>query len=270
MVANIYVDGELAVGANNGSSWGNAYKGAVGLQTAFDAAVAGDIIHITRTFTLVATIDIDQASGTTMQPVRVLGYNYNNGNPIIDGTFATMDANSAVNNCILGNNINCWTMENIEFKNALQDNAYVQIASLNQWIFINCISHHAGLGGVSGSGWGNNAADMWGYTSFVLCKAYSNLDNGIYAYRSNFFGCSAYNNGNHGFGGDYTNFNNCLSYSNADTGFYLGSVEHIISNCVSDGNNRGIYITSTDGPVIIVGCRITNNITSGVAGPPGN
>ncbi len=267
-MANIYVDGELASGANNGTSWTNAYQGGAGLQTAFDFAVAADVVRLTRTFTLAATIDIDTNSGTTENPIRVLGYNYNGGSPTVDGAFAVLDANSAVNNCTLGNNIDSWVMENIEFKNALQDNIQAVGSPLEKWAFINCHSHHAGLGGVSGSGWGNDVTDRYRFSVFVLCKSYSNLDNGFHTYSSGFFGCSSYNNGGYGFGGPYNHYSNSLAYSNTDEGFTCDSGEHLITNCVSDGNGTGFYIGSGDGPMAIIGCRITNN-TIGIDGSAG-
>ena len=54
----IYIDGELATGANDGTSWLDAYQGEAGLQSACDAAVAGDILCLVRVFTLTAKIDI--------------------------------------------------------------------------------------------------------------------------------------------------------------------------------------------------------------------
>lgn len=44
----IYVNANLASGANDGSSWANAYQGSAGLQTALAAAVAGDEIFATQ------------------------------------------------------------------------------------------------------------------------------------------------------------------------------------------------------------------------------
>ncbi len=57
-----YVDGGLTTGANNGTSWANAYQGAAGVATAMTASVSGDQVWVkagsykptlttTRTFT---------------------------------------------------------------------------------------------------------------------------------------------------------------------------------------------------------------------------
>jgi len=264
-MADIYVDGELATGTNDGSTWANARQGEAGLQAGFDVAVAGDVLHLTRTFILTSIIDIDQTSGTSALPVRVIGYNYNSGSPVVDGTFAVIDGNVAVNNCILGDNIDFWTMENIEFKNALEDNISAQNNPMNNWSFINCHSHHAGLGLVSGSGWGHDGADQWQDTAFVLCKAYLNLDNGIYSYSCSLFGCTSYSNGADGFVGGYGQYNNCLSYSNTDAGFAVAETANMIINCVADGNGAGVHIGSGEGPIMLMGSRITNN-TIGIEG----
>ena len=63
-----YVDVALASGANDGSSWANAYQGATGLQTALAAAVAGDQIWVAQgtykpTATLTRTIYFVPKSG---------------------------------------------------------------------------------------------------------------------------------------------------------------------------------------------------------------
>lgn len=44
--ATIYVDASLATGANNGSSWADAYRGAQGLTAAITASVSGDQIWV--------------------------------------------------------------------------------------------------------------------------------------------------------------------------------------------------------------------------------
>ncbi|HET6442732.1 MAG TPA: hypothetical protein VFH53_10175, partial [Phycisphaerae bacterium] len=54
-----YADGQLDTGDNDGTSWANAHQGAAGLQAALDAAVAGDTVHLTRTFTLAAGTPLD-------------------------------------------------------------------------------------------------------------------------------------------------------------------------------------------------------------------
>jgi hypothetical protein len=220
--------------------------------------VAADVLCLTRTFTLAATIDIDQNSGTQASPIRVIGYNYNSGSPIIDGTFSLLDGNSAATNCVLGNNINSWIWENIEFKKANEDNVGVAGADCDSWSFINCHSHHAGQGGVTGDGWGSTNAIKFNNASFSLCRAYSNLVFGFYTYHAAMFGCTSYDNGDDGYYSWYSMHNNCVSYSNGDHGFYLLGSEQSMMNCVSDGNvDSGIYFT--DGPLLLIGSRITNN-----------
>jgi len=176
-MADIYADGQLGTGANNGSSWVNAYQGEAGLQSACDAAIADDIIHITRTFTLTAAIDIDTASGNNGSPIRVIGYNYNSGSPIVDGTRSILDANSAAANCIAANGVHYWVLENIEFKNATGDNVTAVTADVQSWTFINCISHDAG-----GDGWGYDDINLKyiSYARYIACQSYSNGSNGFY------------------------------------------------------------------------------------------
>jgi len=46
LAATLYVDANLVGGADNGTSWGNAYNGVLGLQKALAAAVSGDQIWV--------------------------------------------------------------------------------------------------------------------------------------------------------------------------------------------------------------------------------
>ena len=253
----IFADGELTTGLNAGTTWANAFQGAAGLQSACDAAVAGDTLYVTRTFTLAAKIDIDTASGTESAPIRIIGHNYNSGDPIIDGTYAVLDANSVATSAVEGNNEDFWIWENVEFKNATTTNVYA-VAECDYWTFVNCSSHHAGRGGVSGSGWGPNGLEDWDHPVFVLCKSYSNLENGFRPNNCVFFGCRSYSNGGHGFCAVGSLFNNCIAYLNAGSGFYLQGDNQKITNSVSDRNTAaGIYLGGS--PEQIVACRITNN-----------
>lgn len=71
--ATIYVNGPLTTGANNGTSWADAYRGPQALKTAMDAAVAGDAIWTaagtytaspaTRTVSHVLKNDVDVYGG---------------------------------------------------------------------------------------------------------------------------------------------------------------------------------------------------------------
>ncbi len=67
----LYVDANLATGANDGSSWVDAFQGLVGLQSALAVAVAGDEIWVADgmykpTATLDRTISFDMKSGVAI------------------------------------------------------------------------------------------------------------------------------------------------------------------------------------------------------------
>ena len=259
-MADIYADGQLGTGANNGTSWVNAYQGEAGLQAACDAAVAGDILHITRTFTLTAltvSIDIDIASGSQSSPIRVIGYNYNSGSPVVDGTRSIIDADNAAVNCVAANGVHYWVLENIEFKNATDDNVTATVDEPLYWIFINCISHHAGA-----DGWGETAAISFLHAKFIICNAYNNIGNGFKSHRTWDFGCVAHDNGAVGFYAWRSKLINCLSYKNVTFGIYLADDHCAVRNCVIDNNLIGININDI---APIYACRITNN-TTGIAG----
>ena len=66
-----YVDVNLATGANNGTSWADAYQGVLGVQTALTAAVAGDQIWVAQgtylpTNTLTRSIHFNLKTGVEL------------------------------------------------------------------------------------------------------------------------------------------------------------------------------------------------------------
>jgi len=255
-MTDIYADGQLATGSNNGTSWADAYRGAAGLQSAFDAALAADVVHMARTFNLSVPIDVDQHSGTDGSPVRVVGYNYNGGSPVIDGTKAVIDAADTAARCLNVSGVDHWRWENLEFANATGDNVYAaDYEDYHQ--FLRCDSHGAG-----GAGWSAAANRHWRQGIWVYCRSYGNASGCGWdqlGYNTTLYGCSAIDNGSYGFSAIISNcaFVGCVAHHNGDTGFRFGSANMAAIGCVSDGNTQhGFRISYA---ALIARCRATNN-----------
>ena len=121
MATNVYVDGTLTTGSNNGTSWANAYRGCAGLQTALDNAVNGSdtIIYVRNTFSVGTygnTIDIDTAGGdyTNNNWLKIIGCDSISGNPLPEGQYVALDGENLLSNHILNiSNVNMIHIENI-------------------------------------------------------------------------------------------------------------------------------------------------------------
>lgn len=265
-MANMCADGQLVTGTNAGTvagaaptdaEWANAKQGAAGLQAALDQAVAGNTIHIARTFTLAADIDIDQASGAAGSMIRVLGYNYNGGSPTNDGTVSIIDADSAADHCILVDDKDYWHWENVEFRNSNvgANVAVSNTAEAENWLFLNCISRNA-----ADHGWGrgNGSGKAFQQTRFTLCHAISNAGNGIDTgeFRNQFLFCTAINNAI-GIGSYDGTVIGCVVHGNSTEGIRPRGASSFVWHCVVDGNAEGIGMQG--GPLMVAGCRITNS-----------
>jgi len=252
-VADKYIDGELASGTQSGDDWTNAYYSEANIQGAYDQLVAGDTLHCTRTQTLTATIDVDQADGTADSPITVKGYNYNGGAHQDDGTRYVINANSAATNCVKISK-SFWVFDNVEFANAIGDNVTSSTPSAQKCVFKNCISHHAGL-----SGWGPTGGIYFINPVFILCQAYNNGTNGFFVSSDpRFIFCTAHTNGgvtptSRGMGGWGGFYVGCVSYNNANRNYTSTSIHSAtFFGCVSDDP------TST-------GFNLTNCLTTSLA-----
>lgn len=251
-----YVDPN-ASGANNGTSWGDAW---ITLQSAADALNAGDTAYCRNTETLSAPIDFDTNSGSLAAGyIKFIGCNAAGS---VDGTFFVLDGNGAAANCIRGittAQTHLW-FENFEFKNATDDGVQ-GIAGDDYWIFINCSFNNN-----DACGFENSYLD---YLLVIGCIAYSNSNHGFASALANsifprFAFCVAHSNGDQGIrirggGAAY----HCLTHDNGDSAGDIGIAAAgsgtTIMGSVMDGEVNGM-LASVDYTFFLLN-RITNNTT---------
>jgi len=262
-MSDIYADGQLASGANDGTSWADAYQGAAGLQTAIDNAVAGDTVHVTRTFTLAAAIDVDQASGAVGNRIEVVGYNYNAGSPVNDGTKAVFDGNSAAASCIDCADKDYWTWRNIRFTGATGDNVTASVAPASYHSFINCDMDSAGADGV-----GNSGGSGYQFTHFILCRIHSNGTYGVSACSSCLYmWTSVYDNGSVGIvAGSANLFIMSAFWGNGNDNLFFASYCYVIACVSDDAADDNIYASGSANVVAL--SRITGT-GDGIVGDGG-
>lgn len=262
MAGPFYVD-PAAAGANNGSDWTNAWTS---IQTAFDTAVAGEIVYCRGTQTLAAQIDVDTNQGTNAAGyIKFIGCNAA-GN--VDGTRFTLDGNAAGIHCIAHGNIDMIWFENIRCTNTGGSGKYgwnYDVASAaNGCVFINCCADNCSSHGFR--------LDKATYMNiFHRCTAYLNGASGFSGILGGnvFQFCSSHDNTGDGFTSvsDALLFA-CLVYDNGDDGIEYSAAAKII-NCTVDANaDDGLLaLAHTNAyPALMVGSRVTNHSGAGDIG----
>ena len=231
-----YVD-PAAVGANNGTSWTNAWTS---MATAFTTPVAGDIVYCRGTQVISGGLTTSQAGSLTAGWIRFIGCN-SAGNK--DGTKFIINANS---NSILAVNVNTsmqW-FENIMVENTIGAAHHGFSVTGHGSVFINVSTTNC-----SGDGIAATAAGADNMT-LVRCASYNNIGNGYSAGNNwKMINCVASNNGGNGYNlvsasASTLDCIGCLSYNNTGIGYNLGSGSMLV-NCVSNNNTAGEIILSS-------------------------
>jgi len=256
-VADLYVMIGLATGDDDGTSWPNAYQDVAGFQAALDAATAGDTVHVCSVddadVTLAAGLDCDTNAGDAGSLIQVIGYAYNGGSPVNDGTKVTIDGNSTAANCTKHTKYH-WSWQNFAFANATSDNVSALSAQYNYWL--NCDSYNSGR-----HGW---AIGLSYFSTLAYCRAWGNAVQGIdQCYSTIIIGCTTWNNAAGVKLMSSAVAVGCVAYNNADHGIRHDSALGLLINCVSDCNRGSGTFTSRSGTIAL--SRFTNNAVYGHA-----
>lgn len=268
-MATLYVD-PAAVGANNGTSWANAWTS---LQSALDNAVAGDEVfcrgsHLSAAFPP-GGFTVDTNSGDLVNGlIKFIGCNAA-GN--VDGTRFVLDGEGVITPCL-----GTWTQSRLWFENFTFRRADFTAVDLDgigavaeQIIFINCVAE---LNGAFGWKTSNGNDDiLW-----IRCQSNNNGQSG-WGFPPNagrWFCCVGYGNshsmiGSGGWTDDHVMIN-CIGHDNGDGHGQIWFDENcVIYNCVLDGtdqaNETGLASTGA-GWNLIIGNRLTNMLNGIDAG----
>lgn len=262
-MAIYYVDPN-ALGANNGTSWTDAWTS---IQSAFDNAVANDTTYCRNTETLTVTLDIDTNQGSkTTGLIRFVGCNSSGVN---DSTRFIIDANNVATYCIEASYMDYYYFENFEFKNAIDSG--VRLYNSEYHVFNNCSFNNNGDNGFYVY-LGNACA-----ITLIKCIAHSNTSHGFYFYSGTsgqLLFCRARNNGGNGFYIRlYQRMFGCISDNNTGYGIQIKNVCAAIINCVIDNNGSGGILAEANGAsffTTLIGNRITNHDSVDVIGFDGS
>ena len=245
MGATYYVD-PAASGANNGSTWTNAWTS---VQSAFDAADAGDLVYCRGTQVLAASIDVDTNAGNVANgtPIRFVGCNAAGAN---DGTRFVLNGNATAAYCLNAAEKAGYIIENFEATGATADGFGCSAATPDYWTFLNCYAHDNG-----GNGWAD-ASHYFAYGLFIGCRAHGNGASGFAnLYLGVAVGCDADDNTLYGFAGYGMTCIGCAVWGNTNDGFRATSNYPVVLwQCAVDDNSDGMDLR---GLSAVLASRIT-------------
>lgn len=251
--AQVYVDANLASGANDGSSWANAWQGAGALQTAIDAAAGSSDIWVAQ-----GTYDpVTLATGAVIMGGFANGDAIGDRDP--DAKISIIDGGGAAT-CVVADSVQNTVLDGLTIQNGL---ASIDVGDpdpvlIGGGLYYNACDNTNSIVGVAII---NNTAAASGGGIYLLSSAVSLTDClidgneatdssgggvNINAGAPTFTGCTISNNttGGQGAGvveaGSASTFSGCTFQGNvADPAgggaiFVFGSAD--ISNCTFDGN----------------------------------
>jgi len=266
-MTDYYVDADLDSGDNDGGgdgdaydptsagNWTNAWKTFADCMagTNGSAPAAGDVVFCKGTDTLGSATVTTSASGSVASGfITFIGCAADGS---VDGTRVVINGDGSYVPLTNGGHSFLW-FENFEFTNSSGDGVAWHTNG-DYCVFVNCISHSNS----SGDGFTGASGDQ---VLFVKCQAYSNGDDGYSGWGSacRFMLCTAYSNTDTGFAttSGYAVYFGSIAHDNGanagDEGFDLNASD-IMINCIADGENVGVYLTSDYGQVFF--SRLTNN-----------
>lgn len=255
-----------AGGANNGTSWTDAYTS---LNTALAAVAAGDTVLVSGTFNETVTISV---AGTVTAPVLVRGDDRSGGAGVGQPAQFTIDGQSTRANCLttsLASNTNAmYCFRNMTCTGATSHG--VSLAAIRHVTYKNCRSHTNG-----GNGW---LCTNSGH-SFETCRADGNTAIGIEGNDIVIVGCKIHGNGGNGVLPTAITAFSCLFYNNTGADIECNSTSGQISifNCTVDGDGKTAEGIRIDGGshrghcvvnTAVVGCSGTGSV--GIASTSNN
>ncbi len=244
----VFVDGTLASGANNGTSWENAYQGVAGLQTAIDAVTNTNTtnMYIRNTFTLSgANIDIDGTSGGTASTnswLSIIGCHPTadtgtDATPLTLGNYVQIDANGSLGAAVvLIDDVGNVAFKNIHIlDNGDSDGIMIDNGSVDENYLlenVKCTGH---------SNYAINMATANEYGVTVLNCVFDDCDGAYLVYDKSL-------------GGSY--YRNTVFKATASQALLYNAYAVHCTDCVFIGGDKGIYTVTF--MTIVTNCTFYN------------